>query len=135
MDSRTLEFPVVWALLALAEYTAVAWCGRSTRQSAAGGYAARFLSSLALAVLGYGAVLHHLLMLGAICCGDYRALGPSLGWAVWMGAAGAAAMPWAAWGVSTTPVKLLLARNRCPSNRKKKNVLFLMIGPPTEPAY
>lgn len=100
MDLRALGFPVVWAIIALAEYTAVACCRRSTRESIAGGYAARILSSLALAVLGYGAVLYHLVMLGAMCCGDYRALGPSLFWTVWVGAAGAAAVPWLAWGVN-----------------------------------
>ena len=99
MDLRILAFPVVWALLAVAEYAAIVWSQRSTRQSAASGYVTRVVSSLVLALLGYAAGLHHLVMLGAICCGDYRALGPSLGWIVWAGAAVAAIVPWTAWAV------------------------------------
>jgi hypothetical protein len=99
MDLRILAFPVVWALLAVAEYAAIVWSQRSTRQSAASGYVTRVVSSLVLAFLGYAAGLHHLVMLGAICCGDYRALGPSLGWIVWAGAAVAALVPWTAWAI------------------------------------
>lgn len=97
MDWRVLEFPVMWAVLVGAAYAAVVGCQRASRGSAAAGVAARIVASMALALLGYGAALHHLLMVGAMCCGSCYALERSLGWLVWVAAAGAAAVPWVAW--------------------------------------
>ena len=97
MDARAIAFPVVWAVMVGAAYSAVIWCRHSSHESAAVGAAARIAASLGLGLLGWGAGLHNVVMLGAMCCGDYRALGPSLGWTVWVVAAGMACVPWVSW--------------------------------------
>ena len=44
-------------------------------------------------------------------------------------------MPFRAQGVSTVALMLLRVLGSRPSHRKKKNVLFLTIGPPMLPVY
>src|SRR3989442_8599537 len=39
-------------------------------------------------------------------------------------------IPWRAMAVSVVPTAFSRLRSRCPSNKRKKNVLFLIIGPP-----
>src|SRR5262245_3895771 len=42
---------------------------------------------------------------------------------------------WRAIDDSVLPVAICRLMSRCPSNNKKKNVLFLMMGPPTRAPY
>ena len=44
-------------------------------------------------------------------------------------------MPWRAMSVNVVPAKFSRFKSRCPSNNKKKNVLFLTMGPPTRAPY
>src|SRR4051794_756141 len=91
---RAIEFAVYWALFAGVAWWMCALAARASRSSTGKGIAARVFGSLVLGAAGYFVGVAHILTLGVLVAGDYRALLPSLGWCIWVAIAAGAAIPW-----------------------------------------